>query len=148
MLMNEDVHNIDDLFRDGIEGHEEAVPASVWEGVSHDLDIKQASFYKTKYIQLKRAARILALLCLFGGSYLVYQKLNEKPSPVQSTVTSPNNNTSKEEDRNETSNSTITEEKTNKELKSLPNISDNTVNAKQGEEKNTMSKKKQQESLT
>src|SRR5690242_1198388 len=109
MLMNEDVHNIDDLFRNGIEGHEEAVPSSVWEGVSHDLDIKQASFYKTRYFQLKRAARILMLICVIGGSYLVYEKLNQKTVP--GTVSTPSNTKySQNEHKNQGTRTAVVEE--------------------------------------
>ncbi|MFL5741209.1 MAG: hypothetical protein ACJ75B_13380, partial [Flavisolibacter sp.] len=114
--MNEDVHNIDDLFREGIESHEEAVPTSVWDHVSHELDITQASFYKTKYFQLKRAARVLTLLCLIGGSYLIYEKLKAKPAPVQPTISAPVNDEEKETvNKKETSISTVSQQKTDQE---------------------------------
>jgi len=72
--MNDDLHNIDDLFRKGIEGHEEDVPPSVWEAVSNDLDKKQASYYKHKYYRVKRASLLLLLLCFLGGVYIVYKE--------------------------------------------------------------------------
>jgi cbb3-type cytochrome oxidase subunit 3 len=74
MLMSEDLHHIDDLFREGIEGHEEAVPPLVWEGVSNDLDKKQAHYYKIKYNKLRRAALVLVLLCFLGGVYIIYSE--------------------------------------------------------------------------
>ncbi len=90
MLMNDDLHNIDDLFRDGIEGHCEDVPPLVWEAVSHDLDKKQASYYKAKYNRLKQGAWLLLLLCFLGGGYIVYKssggsdKATAKKEPVSS----------------------------------------------------------------
>jgi hypothetical protein len=71
--MSDDVHDIDDLFREGIEGHEEPVPSTVWDAVSNDLDKKQASYYKNKYNRLKRAALLLLLIGFVGGGYMVYK---------------------------------------------------------------------------
>ncbi|GAA4751151.1 outer membrane beta-barrel protein [Flavisolibacter ginsenosidimutans] len=81
--MNDDLHNIDDLFRKGIEGHEEDVPPSVWEAISNDLDKKQASYYKHKYYRVKRASVLLLLLCFLGGVYIIY-----KESPGRETNSS------------------------------------------------------------
>lgn len=60
---------VDDLFRQGIEGHEESPPAFVWDGVARELDKKQASYYKGKYQRLRRAGLLLLLLCFIGGGY-------------------------------------------------------------------------------
>ena len=88
--MNDDLHDIDRLFRDGIEGHEENVPSSVWEAVNNDLDKKQASYYKSKYDRLKRAAALLLLLCVLGGVYIIYENsLHKKGQAVAQKTTAP-----------------------------------------------------------
>ena len=69
--MNENLHDIDKLFRDGIDGHEEPVPPGVWEGVSNDLDKKQALYYKEKYNRLKRWGLLLLVLGGLTTAYIV-----------------------------------------------------------------------------
>lgn len=83
--MNDDLHDIDRLFRNGIEGHEEPPPPLVWEGVSNDLDKKQASYYKRKYQRLKRAAWLFLLLLFTGGLYVVYKASDKKKEPSVKT---------------------------------------------------------------
>jgi hypothetical protein len=73
MLMKGDLPHIDDLFRKGIEGHEENVPESVWESVNNHLDKKLAAEYKIKYVRLKRAAAFVSLLGLIAVSYHAYK---------------------------------------------------------------------------
>jgi hypothetical protein len=96
--MNDDLHNIDDLFRKGIEGHEEDLSPSVWEAVSNDLDKKQASYYKRKYNRLKRASLLLLLLCFVGGVYIIYKEqpvekekasAQKKPAQAATKTTQP-----------------------------------------------------------
>ena len=62
--MNKDLHNIDDLFRNSIDGHAEEVPPDVWKNNDHSLDKKQAAFYKRKYFAVRAAA---ILVILIGG---------------------------------------------------------------------------------
>lgn len=76
--MTDDLHDIDDLFRDGLEGHEEEVPQSVWQGVSNDLDKRQASFYKRKYFRLRRIALAFLFLFFISAGYFIFETLNEK----------------------------------------------------------------------
>lgn len=90
--MSDDLHDMDDLFREGIEWHEEPVPSTVWDAVSNDLDKKQASYYKHKYNRLKRAALLLLLIGFVGGGFIVYQtsgrgKGNSISHPSTSSVT-------------------------------------------------------------
>lgn len=103
MPMSEDLHDIDHLFRDGIEGHEADVPPSVWQAVSNDLDKKQASYYKSKYYRLKRAAVLLLLLCFLGGVYLLYNRVGEKKNSPRKdsseTVSSTNSSTERKDEQ-------------------------------------------------
>ena len=63
--MNKDLHDIDDLFKNSIDGHAEEVPPDVWNNIDHSLDKKQAAFYKRKYFTVRAAA---ILLVLIGGA--------------------------------------------------------------------------------
>ena len=65
--MNEDLHDIDNLFKDGIEEYSEVVPTAIWEAVDKALDKKQASLYKNKYNRLKKVALLLLLLLFSFG---------------------------------------------------------------------------------
>src|SRR3954469_25376229 len=80
--MNDDLHHIDDLFRKRIEDYLEEAPPSAWEAVSHDLDKQQASFYKSKYNRLKRAALVLLLLCFLGGTYVIFDVVKDKQTMI------------------------------------------------------------------
>ena len=46
--MNKDLHDIDNLFKNPIEGHAEEVPPDVWQNIDHSLDKKQVAFYRKK----------------------------------------------------------------------------------------------------
>lgn len=63
--MNKNLHNIDDLFRSALEGHEEIPSAGVKARLGAALDKKNAQTYKRKLIVWKRAA--LLLLIIFIG---------------------------------------------------------------------------------
>lgn len=80
--MNDDLHNIDDLFREGLEEHREDVPSSAWDVVSNDLDKKQAALYKNKYDKLKRLALLLLLFCFVGGGICLLTMLGHKQNSI------------------------------------------------------------------
>ena len=70
--MIKNLHDIDKIFKEGLEDHCEPVPSSVWESLNNDLDKKQAAHYREKYFRLKKLAVFLLLLVAFSGIYLVY----------------------------------------------------------------------------
>lgn len=107
--MTGDLHDIDDLFRDGLEGHEEAVPSEVWQTVSNDLDKKQASYYKHKYKRLRYAAALLLLLCLLGTVYVTFDVVKDRHTnkSVSSKPSGTNAVTSSEERHKEEPASTV-----------------------------------------
>lgn len=74
--MNKDLHDIDDLFRNSIEGHMEEVPPDVWKDIDHNLDKKQVAFYKRRYFTV-RAAAILVVL-IGGVTIAAILHLNQK----------------------------------------------------------------------
>lgn len=60
--MNKDLHDIDELFRAGLEGHEETPSPGVKDALDAALDKKEAEEYKKRFILWKRAALLLLLL--------------------------------------------------------------------------------------
>jgi len=60
--MNKDLHDIDELFLSGLEGHEETPSPEVKDALDAALDKKAAEEYKKRFILWKRAALLLLLL--------------------------------------------------------------------------------------
>ncbi len=60
--MNRDLHDIDELFRAGLDGHEETPSPGVKDALDAALDKKEATEYKKRFILWKRAALLLLLL--------------------------------------------------------------------------------------
>ena len=65
--MDENLHNIENLFRDGLEDNEELPSSNVWNGIDNTLDKDNVVSIKKKYTTMKRVA-ILLLLLLLGFS--------------------------------------------------------------------------------
>ncbi len=89
--MKKNLHEIDKLFKDALDGHLEAAPPGVWDAVNNDLDKKQALHFRQKYFRLKRVALILLLFAFSGIAYTLFivkpsqqnKKIAEKTSPAQ-----------------------------------------------------------------
>ena len=60
--MSKDLHDIDELFRSALDGHEEAPSAGVKETLDAALDKQDAEKFKKGFIRWKRAALLLLLL--------------------------------------------------------------------------------------
>lgn len=60
--MDEDLHNIEDLFYSALDDNEETPSQNVWEGVEKRLDKDNIKSIKKKYTNLKRIAILLLLL--------------------------------------------------------------------------------------
>ena len=60
--MDEDLHNIEDLFFEALDDIEEKASQSVWEGVERRLDKENIVSIKKKYTNIKRIAILLLLL--------------------------------------------------------------------------------------
>lgn len=92
--MDENLHDIDKLFRDPIEEHEEMPSGKVWNAIDNNLDKSNIVSIKKKYNNLKKLA--VALLLLLLGT-IVYEVQTSKTPEKNVTV----NKTSDKED-NET----------------------------------------------
>ena len=67
--MDENLHNIENLFRDGLEGNEELPSLNVWNGIDNALDKDNVVSIKKKYTKMKRVAILLLLLVLGFSVY-------------------------------------------------------------------------------
>jgi Outer membrane protein beta-barrel domain len=107
--MDEDLHNIEDLFYSALNDNEETPSTNVWDGVERQLDKDKIVSIKRKYLQLKRIAAILfaflimaifAIYNISNHSYLnrnsnarvVYDKTSSLPG---NSIVSKNNNSEK-----------------------------------------------------
>ncbi len=67
--MEENLHDIDKLFRSSVDGYEEAPPENVWDAVNAGLDKSSIISIKKKYTNLKRVAVALLILLLGTIAY-------------------------------------------------------------------------------
>ena len=72
--MDENLHDIDKLFRDPIEAHEDMPSAKVWDAIDNNLDKSNVNSIKKKYNNLKRIAAALLLLLLGTIVYEIQTK--------------------------------------------------------------------------
>ena len=75
--MSENLHDIDDLFREPVEAYEEMPSARVWDEIDHRLDKKNIVLAKKKYNTLKLFSAALLLLLI---SVIVFQLVSKNNS--------------------------------------------------------------------
>ena len=73
--MDKDLHDIEDLFRKGLQGNEELPPENTWERIDKILDKYKISIYK-RYASLKRIVIILLWLLSDFVIYTINTKEN------------------------------------------------------------------------
>src|SRR3954463_1301003 len=76
--MSENLHDIDQLFRDSLEEHEEMPSEKVWDALDNNLDKSNIIQIKRKYNNLKRLAVALLLLLLGTIIYEIQSKKTGK----------------------------------------------------------------------
>lgn len=67
--MDENLHNIEDLFRSALDDNEETASSNVWEAIDRRLDQDKIVSIKKEYANLKRIAAMLLFLLI---SYIMY----------------------------------------------------------------------------
>lgn len=92
--MSENLHDIDDLFREPVEAHEEMPSTRVWEEIDHRLDKKNIVLAKKKYNTLKLFSAALLLLLM---SVIVFQLVskNNSGAPAGKPVDAANTETTR-----------------------------------------------------
>lgn len=105
--MSKDLHDIDELFRSALDGHEEAPSAGVKETLDAALDKQDAEKYKKRFILWKRSA-LLLLLLLTG--FVLYESGIIKTENGHYTS---KNTTADKNDVSANSNETINQDKNN-----------------------------------
>ena len=107
--MDEDLHNIDDLFKKAINEHEEMPSNNVWEQIDKNLDKKKVIFISQKYNKLKWIAAALLMFSTGMAMYTWNTKLKNKELVKQNNFSS-RKETEKDTFKKKSNNSIITEE--------------------------------------
>ena len=76
--MNEDLHNLDDLFKKALDSHGEMPSDSVWDNIDNSLDKKRVLFISRKYKKLKWIAASLFIFSTGLAMYTWQTKLKNK----------------------------------------------------------------------
>lgn len=94
--MSENIHNIDKLFKDRIEQHEEEPSPNVWNAIDNDLDKKKIVSVSKKYYKLKWVAIALLLFSFGLGMYVLQITKTDREIVKKNSVEKPlkNNNDS------------------------------------------------------
>lgn len=100
--MNEDIHNMDDLFKKAINDHEEMPSNNVWEQIDKNLDKKKVIFISQKYNKLKWVAAALLMFSAGLAMYTWHTKIKNKELVKQNTVNSKKENNFKNNKNNNT----------------------------------------------
>ena len=95
--MDENLHNIENLFRDGLVDNEELPPLRAWKDIDNILNNDNVVSIKKKYSNLKRVA-LLLLVLLLGLS--IYELINKQNNEPKSTYTNKSQNPNDSKGRN------------------------------------------------
>lgn len=106
--MSENLHDIDDLFRDPIEAHEEMPSARVWNEIDHRLDKKNIILTKKRYNKLKLFSAALLLL-LMGVIVFQLVSKNKAEQPAGKTADTAHTETAHAAVQGESENTNATE---------------------------------------
>jgi hypothetical protein len=76
--MSEDLHNIDDLFRNALNDHEEDPSPGVWDNLDKQLDKNKIVHIKKKYYALKWVAAALLIFSCAAGMYAIHTRMKNR----------------------------------------------------------------------
>ena len=89
--MDKNLQNIEDLFRKGLEGNEEAPSEEVWNGIDQSLEKANSLKFRKKYYSLKRATAVLVVMVALLTFYVLRNeshKQTQDKSKNKNVVTS------------------------------------------------------------
>ncbi len=101
--MDKNLHNIEDLFKKGLEGNEESPSEEVWNSIDQSLEKANSLKFRKKYYSLKRATAILVVMLALLSVYVWRNQSNKQienksnnqknivanEKPLEKTETSP-----------------------------------------------------------
>jgi hypothetical protein len=76
--MNDDLYNIDDLFKKALEEHTELPSSAVWNTIDKSLDKKKVVSISKKYNKLKWVAAVLLLFSIGMAMYTIHVRIKNK----------------------------------------------------------------------
>ncbi|MDE3183345.1 MAG: outer membrane beta-barrel protein [Bacteroidota bacterium] len=79
--MDKNLHNIEDLFKKGLEGNEESPSEEVWNAIDQSLEKANSLKFKRKYYSLKRATAVLIVILALLSIYVLR---NESKKQIES----------------------------------------------------------------
>lgn len=139
--MSEDLHNIDKLFKQAIDQHEEEPSPQVWDAIDKNLDKKNVVSILKRYNKLKWVAAALLLFSFGMAMYTLEMRRKDKETVKKNATEKPfinnkesgktkgeenNNNISPEKTDTTTNNTTVKDEdKALKNFKDNKNVTDN-----------------------
>jgi hypothetical protein len=86
--MSEDLPNIDDLFRNALNDHEEDPSPSVWDNLDKQLDKNKIVHIKKKYYALKWVAAALLIFSFAAGMYAIRTRMKNRELVKKTTQNS------------------------------------------------------------
>lgn len=84
--MSENLHDIDQYFKNGLEGHEETPDPAVWEALDNQLDKVETVHLRHKYAQLKYWTVAVTVVLTTALIYLYQTNLQHKTAPTEPVV--------------------------------------------------------------
>jgi hypothetical protein len=76
--MSENLHNIDDLFRNALNDHEEEPSPGIWDNLDNQLDKKKIVHIHRKYNALKWIAASLLIFSFAAGMYAIHTRMKNR----------------------------------------------------------------------
>jgi len=84
--MNEDLHNLDNLFKKALEEHSELPSSTVWDNIDKSLDKNKVVSISKKYNKLKWAAAVLLLFSFGMAMYTLHIRTKNKELVTQNNA--------------------------------------------------------------
>ena len=84
--MDKNLHNIEELFRKGLEDNEEIPPENTWDRIDKILDRDKIISINRKYTRLKRVVFLLVFLLAGVSMYYWNNRNKNKPDTLNSAI--------------------------------------------------------------
>jgi len=85
--MNKNLHEVDKLFRDALDNHNEPAPPGAWQGIDAELDKRQVNLFREKYYRLRRIMIGGIAAAVLVTAIFIAKKALDKPTLVSQGIT-------------------------------------------------------------